>query len=286
MDEGKILSILGEHQISNVYGRGCKWFTHVKNGPTWGMAPGELLIIDGMAITCSWSKPLITGFEVKCSRSDFTGDSKWQGYLQSKMVSKLYFAAPRGLIKKSELPEQVGLCEIDADGSIRWTKKALVVNLDIAPCVYEYVVYSQLDNSVCPVHSRARRIQHFMDGVENRKKGKHLSWLLKGSLREKAEKLEEWEQSLKQREEKVHEIEKLDQYVTELLRLSGDKWEAYSRTPEALERLKQLVAQKNVVHTLDEAISDLDHHRDRLLRELADYTERHKEAVALLKGVA
>lgn len=52
------------------------------------------------------------GYEIKISRADFLADKKWQEYL--KYCTFFYFIAPEGIIKKEELPENVGLIEIFA----------------------------------------------------------------------------------------------------------------------------------------------------------------------------
>ncbi len=50
------------------------------------------------------------GYEIKISRADFLSDKKWESYL--KYCTWFYFVAPEGIIKKEELPEKVGLMEI------------------------------------------------------------------------------------------------------------------------------------------------------------------------------
>ena len=46
-------------------------------------------------------------FEVKASRSDFTGDDKWHHYI--KYCHTFSFVCPYGLIAKDELPPGIGL---------------------------------------------------------------------------------------------------------------------------------------------------------------------------------
>lgn len=52
----------------------------------------------------------ITAVEVKSSRADFTADHKWESYIGR--ADRLYFATPPRIIKPHELPEGVGLLEL------------------------------------------------------------------------------------------------------------------------------------------------------------------------------
>jgi hypothetical protein len=56
----------------------------------------------------------LTAVEVKSSRSDFTGDHKWHNYIGR--ADRLYFATPPGIIKPHELPQGVGLLELQKPG--------------------------------------------------------------------------------------------------------------------------------------------------------------------------
>jgi len=65
---------------------------------------------DVVAILKSFTNPSFTIYEVKVSRSDFNGDvnrGKYRQYFD--YCSQFYFAAPSGLIKKDEVPEECGL---------------------------------------------------------------------------------------------------------------------------------------------------------------------------------
>lgn len=50
------------------------------------------------------------GIEIKVSRQDFLSDKKWREYLP--YCSRFYFIAPVGIIKKEELPKDIGLIEV------------------------------------------------------------------------------------------------------------------------------------------------------------------------------
>lgn len=55
------------------------------------------------------------GYEIKITRADFLADKKWKQYL--KFCNWFYFIAPEGVIKKEELPDNIGLIEISVNES-------------------------------------------------------------------------------------------------------------------------------------------------------------------------
>lgn len=74
-------------------------------------------ILDVATMRLSWSKPRITGYEVKVTRADFLRDTraeKWRHYLPS--VERLYFAVPYGLVELSEVPAECGLLVRNTNG--------------------------------------------------------------------------------------------------------------------------------------------------------------------------
>ncbi|KKM99533.1 hypothetical protein LCGC14_1146970 [marine sediment metagenome] len=74
----------------------------------WGN--GHTPRADVLCCRKSFSNPSFMIYEVKISRSDFLADvnrGKYQAYFEH--CCQLYFAAPKGLIKKEEVPEGTGL---------------------------------------------------------------------------------------------------------------------------------------------------------------------------------
>lgn len=71
------LALRDTHDNRNTY-----FVTECKTCSTYFPDPQGLLIFDGLAITKSYTKPCIIGYEIKVSRSDFLGDNKWHLYLQ------------------------------------------------------------------------------------------------------------------------------------------------------------------------------------------------------------
>lgn len=70
--------------------------------------------IDGLAFNCWPSRGhLMVGYEVKVSRGDFLQELKdpTKRKIAVEFLDRFYFAAPAGMIKVSELPENCGLIE-------------------------------------------------------------------------------------------------------------------------------------------------------------------------------
>jgi hypothetical protein len=83
--------------------------------------------IDLWVINCYLSKNFEkTAFEVKVSRSDFLAEIKSPSKRRQalELSNYFYFAAPKGLIKPDEIPEECGLVELRESGLFKWTKKA------------------------------------------------------------------------------------------------------------------------------------------------------------------
>lgn len=83
--------------------------------------------IDAWVINCYKSKGFKKiAFEIKVSRSDFLHEiaNPRKRFQALNLCNYFYFAAPKGLIKSDEIPEDCGLAEINDKGKIIWTKKA------------------------------------------------------------------------------------------------------------------------------------------------------------------
>jgi len=114
---------------------------------------GRIPRADVLAVNKSFSSSTFIIYEVKVSRTDFLGDvnrSKYQSYFE--FCSQLYFAAPSGLLKKEEIPENCGLV-VQGKSSWRVTKAAtrrdftpsveLLLKLLMANYKYRYETWKQ-----------------------------------------------------------------------------------------------------------------------------------------------
>lgn len=123
------------------------FMTEVKNGPSY--AADQLLILDAVAIKKAWKTPLFSGYEVKISRSDFLQDDKWRGYMD--YVHCFSFVCPEGLIKKAEVPEDVGLYYYDhGKKKLRTIRKPKYRDIPIQPEFLMYILMYKLDSDRMP----------------------------------------------------------------------------------------------------------------------------------------
>lgn len=115
MKASTLLNLLAVRHSGDLFVSECK------NGPTQGVAKGSMVRLDAWAMKRSWSNPHTYGYEIKVSRSDFLGDNKWHRYLE--LCSHFSFVSPVGVIKKNELPPEVGLIVPTKNGNKLLTKK-------------------------------------------------------------------------------------------------------------------------------------------------------------------
>lgn len=96
-------------------------------GPAGSMRP------DVFSIERTYTGLITRAFEVKISRSDFLADAtagKAQGY--RSVAGALAFAAPKGLLKREEIPDGCGLIERGESGW-RWVRKPVVSRIESLP---------------------------------------------------------------------------------------------------------------------------------------------------------
>lgn len=141
--------------------------TEVKNGPTYNPVGQGLLKFDAMAIYKSWTSPCIVIYEVKVSRSDFLRDGKYHLYKQ--YCHEFYFVVPSGMVKKEEIPDDIGLMYYDPETkAIRTVKKALYRKIDISPEMLMYIIMNKLDSDRIPFfNSRAEWCRAYLDNKKD-----------------------------------------------------------------------------------------------------------------------
>lgn len=133
-------------------GKPSYFITECKTCSTYFPDPQGLLKFDGLAITKSYTKPNIIGYEIKVSRNDFLQDNKWHLYLQ--YCNEFYFVVPKGRVKKDELPDHVGLIYFNPDTkALRTVKKALYRQIEEPVGVYKYIIFSRLEEDRIPFYN-------------------------------------------------------------------------------------------------------------------------------------
>lgn len=107
-----------------------------------GESGRNLHIFDLWVMARSWAHPRTIGYEIKVSRQDFLSDRKWMGYLP--FCNELWFACPRDLIGKDEVPAECGLIWFSDKGAQITRKKAPYRRdgVDVSQ-VYKYILMSR-----------------------------------------------------------------------------------------------------------------------------------------------
>lgn len=118
--------------------------TECKTGPTQGVAGHSR--IDAWAMRRSYTRPLMTAYEVKVSRSDFQSDTKWTEYLP--YCNQFYWATPWKLIMPEEVSGDAGLIWITNTGNRCIVKKkashrTVPLSLDPPFGLFVYLMYSR-----------------------------------------------------------------------------------------------------------------------------------------------
>lgn len=148
------------------------FITECKSGSTWMTRPGDMKILDALAIRKSWTSPCFTGYEVKISRGDFLRDVKF--YTYEELVNCLYIVCPKGMIDRTELPESVGLMYYDPEkGSITTKKKAIYRKIEYSPELLLYIIFTRLDSDRIPFYSQKR--EYFKDYIAGKKENRDLA---------------------------------------------------------------------------------------------------------------
>jgi len=203
---GTILELLAAKHLGDVFVPECK------DGPTWG---GTHFRLDGWAMKRSWTQPMVSGYEIKVSRSDFIQDDKWRPYLA--LCNCFYFVCPFQMIDPSELPADVGLMWVAKTGTRLWTKrKAPYRDVVIPEELYRYILYSRAKilavgaERYGPEETGREFWEQWMQG---KKHNYEFSSELRGKLKAKYEKdvteVREKNKKLKRENDELSEIKKV-----------------------------------------------------------------------------
>ena len=183
--------------LSKLHSRRSTYFiTECKTCSTYFPDPQGLLKFDGLAVTKSYTKPNIIGYEIKVSRNDFKQDNKWHLYLQ--YCNEFYFVVPTGLVSKEELPDDVGLIYYNPETEVlRTVKKALYRRIEKPVGVYEYIIFSRLEEDRLPFYNDRKEYceDYLRDEVDRKYIGDRMGTKLAKDLQEAHKRLYELERS-------------------------------------------------------------------------------------------
>lgn len=252
MNAEEIQAALRSKHAEDVYVAECK------NGPS-GVTHSRL---DGWAMAKSWAKPHVYGYEIKCSRSDFIRDEKWQNYLP--LCNSLYFVCPPKLIQPEELPGDVGLLWCHGTRLLS-KKKAAYRNVEIPDSLWRYIVmcrakitestFNQTEGEP-PAEYWARWLKQ---REENREIGHHASRGLAQLYAKRVELVKRENERLKEENASLATTKALAE------KLGITKWDSESSIKSRLGRLNELVP-SHVIHSIRNGAEQL----QRLAKALED----------------
>ena len=127
-------------------------------------------ILDAIAIPPTWSPRTVIGYEIKVTRSDFLSDQKYPHYMSTSNL--FYFVVPKGLIKKEEVPQRVGILEYN-NGKLRQIKRAVYENVEINSDMLLHCIFYKIHE-----YRRPMTRQEHLDNVKARVEAKDYGSLL------------------------------------------------------------------------------------------------------------
>lgn len=228
---------INAHQIKNALGKKHSedfFMTEVKNGPSF--TSNNLLIMDAVAIKKSWTKPCITGYEIKVDRQDFLRDEKYFYYL--KYCHKFCFVCPAGLIRPEELDPAIGLIWYNPEtGALRTRRAAVYKPLEILPeKLLMYIIMSRTESDRWPFFSNKREFfeEWILDKRRRRELGRYVSNKMTQLIKDAEKRAEKAEYKSNELELKAKSYDKLK----ELLRANGVPTHSLNWERDLAERLK------------------------------------------------
>lgn len=158
--------------------------TECKDGPTW---TAEHARMDVWVMARSWSRPRITGYEIKVSKSDFRNDKKWPHYLP--LCNEFYFVCPKGLITPEELPAEAGLIYCLGQ-RLREVKKAAWRDIEIPESLCRYLLICR--TRIVPPHyyDAPDKLEVWREWLKKRKDGAELGYQVSRGVRDYMSKME------------------------------------------------------------------------------------------------
>lgn len=187
------------------------FITECKNGPTWF---GDHLRMDAVAIKKSWTRPLVTVYEVKVSRNDFLRDDKWPQYLA--YCNRFYFACPSGLILEKDIDDPcVGLIWVNENGNCITKKSIPSRATDIPASFYKYILFSRIDSERTPFFSV--REEYIREYIQHKRSARALAHEFNSAM---IKELSDLGEKLKKYEYVSTDIKKYEE-IMDLLKVRG-----------------------------------------------------------------
>ena len=156
---------------------------------------------------------------------------------------------PHGLVKKDELPDNVGLIYYNPDTqALRTVKKALYRQIEKPVGVYEYIIFSRLEEDRIPFYEE--KAEYARAYLEDQKDKKYIGSMLGSKMAKELEEAYKRLEAVKHKEVNIERWEK----VEKLLRkhdLLGWSWYKDDSWLEDLEKALSSSYPKELEFTLD-----------------------------------
>lgn len=174
MTAEQIVKLLETKHASDVFVPECK------NGPTWDGGHSRL---DAWAMARSWRHPVMTGYEIKVSRTDFVNDDKWTAYLP--LCNHLYFVSPPDVIDVKEVHEGCGLIHVSKTGTRLYVKRRAPRREIDPPVDLLLYVIMRADGFLSDHHQdniSARTVEHWRTWLKDKDERKRVGFEVSQTL--------------------------------------------------------------------------------------------------------
>jgi len=230
-----------------------------KDGPTQGH---EHLRLDAWAMARSWSRPCVSGYEIKVSRSDFNKDQKWHHYLP--YCNLFYFVCPSELIRPEELPPEVGLLWASKTGARLFEKKkANYRTVTIPESLYRYILMCRVKVAKKYESRDQDNAAYWRAWLQREKKDQELGHMVSRTLRKLvSEKITAAEAEVRNTRAQIEQYESLITFLKEAgFTSDGKVYACYVRRQMQEHRL---VVPPHIPRVLDNAIDELERLRTQI----------------------
>ncbi len=164
------------------------------------MDRGDSGILDAWAMKPSWASPLMIGYEIKVSRSDFLRDDKYRRYFHA--CNEFYFVAPKDVIRVDELPDGAGLLTVTAKRLLK-RKRAPYREIVFPENLIRYILHSRLQIRTSGGRTREQRIENWLIKVRD---CEAIDFYIKGWIKSQMDKLKQENSHLKYENESLSDI--------------------------------------------------------------------------------
>lgn len=200
----QIEGFLAEKHKKDVFIAQCK------NGETRGVR--DLLKLDGWALLRTYSPLTTIGYEIKVSRQDFENDQKWTGYLD--LCHLFYFVCPAGLIRATDLPQNIGIIWVSRNGNLHTKRRAERHEPDIQKqhrlLIYALMSRSKIVSDMYEANKQVEpmsKLETYRKWLKEAEEKQELAWMVGGHVKKVVASVEQREHDVADKELAVKDFE-------------------------------------------------------------------------------